>query len=284
MASAKSPTVRRRRLCGELRRLREAAGMTCEEVARQLECTASRISKIEGGRLGIRPGDVRELLDIYKISGAEADRLVLLAREARKRGWWHVYNDVTSDAFRTFVGLETEASSITSYEAHYIPGLLQTEDYARELFLAARPTLDPERVARRTELRMARQQLLTQASPPDLWVVLDEAVLRRRTGRPDVMRAQLEHLLLSGDLPNVTIQVVTFEAGFHYGMGSGFTIFQFPDPLDESVAYTENIAGAMFMEDKAEISRYSMAFNHLRSAALSDSRSKQLVSDVARSL
>ena len=131
---------------------------------------------------------------------------------------------------------------------------------------------------------MARQQILTQASPPDLWVVLDEATLRRRAGGAGVMRGQLEHLMLTGDLPNITIQVVPFEAGVHYGMGSGFTIFEFPDPLDESVAYIENIAGAMFMEDKAEITRYSMAFNHLRSAALPDTRSKQLISEVAGEL
>ncbi|MBB5868406.1 transcriptional regulator with XRE-family HTH domain [Allocatelliglobosispora scoriae] len=284
MASANSPTVRKRRLCSELRRLREAARLTCDEVGQQIGCTGSRISRIESGRLGIRPGDVRELLDVYGVTGAEADALVLLAREARQRGWWQAYNDVMSHAFKTFVGLETEASAILSYESHYVPGLLQTPDYARELFLAVRPSYEAGKVERHTALRMARQSVLTSDSPPDFWVVMDEAVLRRTVGGPDIMRAQLERLTAAGEMPNVTLQVMPFTSGAHGGMGSGFMVFEFPDEIDSRVVYAENIAGATFLEEPSEITRCTVAFNHLRSAALPDVQSLALISQVAKSL
>ncbi|GHJ49472.1 transcriptional regulator [Catellatospora sp. TT07R-123] len=284
MVSAKSPTVRRRRLCGELRRLREAARMTCDEVGRELGCTGSRISRIESGRLGIRPGDVRELLDVYRVTGPEADRLVQLARDARQRGWWYAYNDVVSETMKTFVGLEAEASSIQNYEAHFVPGLLQAEPYARELFEGVRPTLDAETVQRRLALRMARQQVLHRADPPDAWFILDEAALRHRVGGAGVMRAQLDHLLEIGELPNVTVQVIPFAAGVHFGMGSGFVVFDFPDPLDTSVAHTENLVGAVFWEEQSEVDRCRVAFNHLRSAALSDVGSRVFIGDMAKEI
>jgi transcriptional regulator with XRE-family HTH domain len=284
MASAKSPTVRKRRLCSELRRLREAAKLTCDEVGQQIECTGSRISRIESGRLGIRPGDVRELLEVYGVTGPEADALVLLAREARQRGWWQAYSGVMSDSLKTLVGLEAEASSILSYEPFFVPGLLQTEGYARELFRTVRPTPDAEKVHRQTELRMARQQVLVAESPPDLWVVMEEATLRRRVGSAGIMKQQLAHLMVIGEMPNVTIQVVPFDSSVHFGMGSGFVVFGFPNVADTSVAYVESIAGALFMEEEAEINRCSMAFNHLRGAALTDAKSAALIAQVVKTL
>ena len=284
MAHPTSPTVRRRRLASELRRLRESARLTCDDVGERLGCTGSRISRIETGRLGIRPGDVREMLDLYDVTGAEADRLIQLARDARQRGWWQAYNDVLTEEFKTFVGLEAEASSILDYEAHYVPGLLQTQAYARELFRVWRPSVDPSKVDRLTAVRMERQELLRGPNAPDLWVVIDETILRRNVGGPAVMREQLDRLLAASEYPNVTIQVVPFDAGAYVAMGSAFIVFEFPDALDESVAYMENLARGLYLEDKDEVAACTLAFNHLRAAALPDHESTALITEVAKGL
>ncbi|MDG4795487.1 helix-turn-helix transcriptional regulator [Micromonospora sp. WMMD1082] len=284
MAASTSPTLRRRRLASELRRLREQARLTCDEVGERLGCTGSRISRIEKGRLGIRPGDVHELLDVYGVTEPLRGQLLQLARDARKRGWWQVYNDVLTDEMKTFVGLETDATSIMNYEAHYIPGLLQTEAYARELFLAWRPSVTTETVEKLTKVRMARQTVLSSADRPTLWAVLDEAVLQRTVGGPGVMREQLHHLLTLSEHGMVTIQIVPFRSGAYHPLGSSFILFEFPDPRDQPVVYMENLAGGLYLEQPAEVAQCIVGFNHLRANALPDHDSAALIAQVAKSL
>ena len=188
MTERRSPTIRRRRLGAELRRRREAAGVTIDGVAERLECSASKISRIETGHTSATPRDVRDMLEIYGVLGAESDELVQIAREARQKGWWHPYSTVLTGAY---VGLEAAAQSVRAYEQQVVPGLLQTEEYAKAMIRAARPDITADEVDRRVRVRLGRQSLLNQDDPIDLWVVLDEAVVSRPVGGDGVMRAQL---------------------------------------------------------------------------------------------
>jgi len=189
MASEQSPTVRRRRLALELRRLREAARLTCEEVAEHLECSASKISRVETGRVSVSPRDVRDMLELYGVPEQQRDSLVQLSRDSRQKGWWHAYSDTIQPQFATYVGLESAASEIRVYEVNIIPGLLQTEDYARTMMRSGTMNGSHEDVERKVALRMARQPALTRDDPPMLWTVVDEAALRRRVGGTELMRS-----------------------------------------------------------------------------------------------
>ncbi|MER7460473.1 helix-turn-helix transcriptional regulator [Micromonospora sp. NPDC126480] len=265
MSERRSPTIRRRRLGAELRRQREAAGITIEAVAEQLECSASKISRIETGHTSATPRDVRDMLRIYGVVGAESDELVQIAREARQKGWWHPYSTVLVGAY---VGLEAAASSIRAYEQQVVPGLLETEEYASAMIRAARPDFSPEQVAQRVRVRLGRQSLLTQDDPVDLWVVLDEAVVSRPVGGDAVMRDQLRRLVEVAELPNVTLQILPFEVGAHAGMDGTFTILSFPEPGDPDVVYAENATGGLFLEKSDELQKYSFIFDHIRAAAI----------------
>ena len=261
-----SPTVRRRRLAAELRRLRDQAKLTIEDVAEKLECSTSKISRMETGHVGVNPRDARELLRLYGVSEDQLDALVQLAKEARKKGWWHAYNEVFSGAF---VGLEAEASSLRAYQALLVPGLLQTEDYMRAVIRAARPDATPAEVDKRVQARLERQQLLTDVEPPQYWAVIDEAVLCRSVGGDAVMHAQLNWLATRAVLPRVTIQVLPFSAGAHSGMEGPFLILGFPEQADPDVVYVDNTTAGFYLEEPAEILRYTLMFDHLRAAALS---------------
>jgi transcriptional regulator with XRE-family HTH domain len=264
MPARQSPTVRRRRLGMELRRLREASGLTIEQVAERLECSDSKISRIETAHVGVTPRDVRDMLELYGVTGEQRDHLVQIAREARQRGWWHAYGDTKESAY---VGLEVAAASIRSYQAQIIPGLFQTTEYARAVIRALNPNLRPEEAERQHALRMARQPILTE-DPPELWVVIDEAVLRRSVGERGVMAEQLHHLIEMAELSTVTLQVLPFSAGEHAGMDGAFSILSFPEPADPEVVYLENATSDLFLEHAEDIRRYSVLFDHLRAAAL----------------
>ena len=269
MAAEHSPTVRRRRLALELRRLREAARLTCEEVAEHLECSTSKVSRIETGRVSVSPRDVRDMLDLYGVSAQQGASLVQLARDSRQKGWWHAYSDTIQPQFATYIGLESAASEIRIYEVTLIPGLLQTEEYARTVIAAGTVGGDHDGTERNVALRMARQPLLTGDDPPRLWAVLDEAALRRTVGGAGLMRLQLDHLLDLARLPNVAIQVIPFGAGAHPAMGRPFVILAFPERADPDVVYLEDLTSALYVEDVDEVDRYNMFFNHLRATALS---------------
>jgi transcriptional regulator with XRE-family HTH domain len=283
MASAQSPTVRRRRLALELRRLRETAKLTCEDVAEHLECSASKISRVETGRVSVSPRDVRDMLEIYGVPEDQRDSLVQLARESRQKGWWHAYGDSVQPHFGTYLGLESAASEIRIYEVNLIPGLLQTEEYARAVISAGMVDKPRADVERSVALRMERQQV-ARTIMPKVWAVLDEAALRRQVGGPEVMRIQLEHLREVGSQRNVSLQVIPFGGGAHPAMGRPFVILSFGEDLDPDVVYLEDLTSALWVENVEEIDRYNVFFHHLSATALSFESSAALMTAVLKEM
>jgi transcriptional regulator with XRE-family HTH domain len=281
MSISPSPTVRRKRLGIEMRRLREQSGLTCEDVGRSLDCSGTRISRMETGRISIRPGDVRELLEVYGVTGTEAESLVQLAREARRKGWWHTYGQALPTWFEAYIGLESEAVRLRDFQPLVIPGLLQTEEYARAVVRAAPNPGSTEEIDRQVALRMERQAILRQASPPDLWVVLSETVLRVQVGGASVMRGQLRHLIDVAERSNVTLQVMPFTAAAHVQPISPFTILDFSEAADPTVVYLEHLTGSLFLESDEEVRRYTVVFDHLRADALGTGQSIELIARVA---
>jgi transcriptional regulator with XRE-family HTH domain len=262
-----SPTVRRRRLGQELRQLRDAAGLTIEEVAQRLEVSPAKISRIETGRVGVRPRDVSDLLDQYDIQGTHRDNLLTLTREARQQGWWHSYSDVLSDKIEVWVELETEAKTIRLYEVQLIPGLLQTSEYARAVLRAHyRSELSPEQIEQRVKFRMARQQLVIEQNNTPIWAVLDEAVLRRQMGPPETMQSQYRRLLEFSEEYNITIQILPFDAGVYSGVPVGFWIMQ-PAQPDPEVVVIEHRGGVLYLERPEEVAAYTHVFDRIRATA-----------------
>jgi transcriptional regulator with XRE-family HTH domain len=277
-----APTVRRRRLALELRHLRESASLTCEEVAEKLECSVSKISRVENGRVSVSPRDVRDLLEIYGASMAQREHLVQLARDSRQKGWWDAYKDAVEPHYATYLGLERAATEIRTYEVGLIPGLLQTEEYARAAISVGTLTA-PRGAGGLVELAVARQSLLKTANPPRFWAVLDEAALRREVGGPAVMRGQLEHLLEMARMPHVELQLIPFGGGAHPAMGRSFMVFSFADSADPDVVYLEDLTSALYLEDAAEVDCYNISFNHLRAAALPFADSAALIAGALNS-
>jgi transcriptional regulator with XRE-family HTH domain len=263
----------------ELRRHREAAGVTIDYVAERLECSSSKISRIETGHTGATPRDVRDMLNLYGVRGAECDELVQIARDARLKGWWHPYSQVLTGAY---VGLEAAAEEIREYTQQVVPGLLQTEEYARAMIRAARPDISPDEVDRRVTVRMGRQALLEADDPVNLWVVLDEAVVSRPVGGDAVMRRQLDRLVEAAELPSVTLQLLPFEAGAHAGMDGTFAILNFPEPADADVVFAENATGGLFLEKTEELRKYRFIFDHIRAAALGPEESVSVIAKLAK--
>jgi len=279
-----NPTLRARRLALELLRRREAAGLTREEAARQLEWSTSTIFRIETGRSRPQPGNVRVLLELYGVSGPERDGLIRLAREARQPGWWHSFRDVLPNPYEVFIGLEAGAASIRNFEPVVVPGLLQTEEYARQMSRGGPRELDRDDIERRVQVRMERQRILPREDRPRLWAVIDEAVIRRIVGDLEVMREQLRHLIDSAEQGKTTLQVVPFSAGAHAGTTGPFIILDFPEPTDPAVVYVETLAGDLYLEERADVDRYTLAFDRLLAAALHPDDSVRLVQEAARTL
>jgi len=280
MSRGPSPTVRRRRLAARLRELRENANLTIDEVGDRLECSASKISRIETGHVGVTPRDVRDMLEVYGVGDDEREALVQLAREARKKGWWHAYNEVFTGSF---VGLESDASFLHTHQALLVPGLLQTEAYTRAVIRAIRPDASEADVELRVRARINRQKLITveESNPPEYWAVLDEAVLHRVVGGPEAMRDQLKRLVEVATLPHVTLQVVPFSAGSHAGMEGPFLILGFPEQADPDVVYVENTTSGVYLEQPEDVHRYTLMFDHLRAAALKPDDTVEMVDRAA---
>lgn len=278
MRQAGSPTVRRRRLASELRRLRERAQLTLEEAGGRLGWSATKLSRIETSRVGVVPKDVGRLLDLYGIDGLKREELLKLTRDARKRGWWQAYSDLSGE-YAAYIGLEAEAASMHSFAPVVLPGLLQTEDYARAVIRAGLVVSPSGEVERRVEIRMARQAVLSRDDPLRMWVVLDEAVVHRAIGGPVVMRSQLERLLEGAHSPHVTLQVLPFSAGAHSGTSGAFEILQFPEPADPDVVFLENLTDSLYVEREADVYRYTVAFDHLRAQALGPDESRSLIAE-----
>jgi transcriptional regulator with XRE-family HTH domain len=267
-----SPSLRRRRLAAELRKLREQSGLSATDAARRLGWQASRISRIETRQSGIAAPDLRKLLNAYEVED-EGYRAYLaeLARRVNERGWWQKYAGLIGSEYADLIGLEAEARTIRTYEQELVPGLLQTAEYARAVIRASRPTDTTEEIDRRVEVRMERQEILTRAAPPPprVNVVLSEGALRRPVGGYDVMRQQLEYLIRPRDRANVTTQVLPFDAGVHPSMVGPFMMITFPDADDLGVVNVENATGTLFLEEPGELRVYEELWNTLQASALS---------------
>lgn len=272
-----SPTVRRRRLAAELRRLRTELGVTQQQAAAHLGCTQAKIGRFETAKRSPSVSDVAALLDVYGIGGDQRTQLLNLARDARRRGWWHSYGDVLPEWYETYVGLEAEASSIQTYESEAIPGLLQTEEYAHALTRATLVRADDAAVARRVELRIQRQRRVTGDGPLELWAVIGEAALRRRVGGAEVLRRQLEYLLKLIELPHVTVQVMPLDAGAHPAQVGPFVILRYSDHADPDVVYLETHVGGLYLERESELSNYSAMMDHLRAHAADPEESVDMI-------
>jgi len=273
--------VRRKRLAAELRRLREAAGLTGDEVAARLDCSTSKISRIETGRVVVSPRDVRDLLAIYGVTGNQREILIQLAREARQKGWWQGYGDSVQPHLATYLGMESEASQIRQYSVARIPVLLQTEDYARAVVTAGRagPGRYPASADRVVEMLMERQRLAA-ASPPTVRVVMDEAVLHRQVGSREITREQIGHLIELTSGETMFLQFIPFTSGAYPALDLPFVILGFPDQTDPDVAAVGYATGVLWIEDMADVDRYNQLFCHLQAAALSPADSAALMTSV----
>jgi transcriptional regulator with XRE-family HTH domain len=261
------PTAARLRLGAELRKLREAAGLTREDAAAAIRGSAPKISRLELGRLGFKQRDVGDLLDLYGMDDRLGRATLLaLARQANEPVWWAGYRDVVPDWFEPYLGLEQAASIIRTYEVQFVPGLLQTEAYARAVFRIA-GTAPPEQVEQRVRLRMRRQQILHRAGPPHLWAVIDEAALSRPIGGPVVMRAQYEHLCALAQLRQVNIQILPFRAGGHSAAGGPISILRFPGGELPDVIYLEQLDRAAYPARPGDLARYWGVLNNLATEA-----------------
>ena len=273
MATGQSPTFPRFQLGKQLRDLRERAGLTTEDVAGHVDCSASTISRIEGGKVGVRRGALLQLLELYRvIDEAHRETLLVLAKQGKQRGWFARFGDLPA-TYSRFIGLESAAVEMRDYEALVVPGLLQTEEYARALVVAD-PAFDADGVETRVRVRMERQSLLAQPEPLAFFAILDESVIRRQIGGPEVMREQRKRLMEMSELRNVTIQILPFSGGAYAGMAGSFAILEFRDT--PSVVYAENLTGDIYQESD-DVRRYSVVFENLRAAALSPLESIKLI-------
>ena len=253
IAPVGGPTVLRILLGAQLRRLREARRITLEDAGKVIRASHSKISRLETGRVGFKDRDISDLLTFYGVTDEEErEALRALARRANTPGWWHDYSDVLPSWFEAYVGLEEVATQVRAYEVQFVPGLLQTEDYARAVTLLGHDDAPPGENERRVRLRMARQAVLDKQDPPNVWAVVDEAVLQRPVGSPAVMRGQLKHLITMAQRPNVTIQVMPFQVGGHSAAGGPFSILRFAEPDLPDVVYLEQLTSALYL-DKPEV-------------------------------
>ncbi|MGK5675421.1 helix-turn-helix domain-containing protein [Micromonospora sp. URMC 106] len=274
-----SPTVRRRRIARELRQLRERAGMTLDVAARQLDMSKSNLSRIENAQIGIKPRDVRAALALYEVTGADAEALIEIARGAQQRGWWQNYSDVLPEWFEFYVGLEAEAATLRTYEAEAVPGLLQTEAYAREVF---RRTAGEDGIERKVAARLHRQNVLHRDNPVELSVVLNEAVLCRPIGGNAVMADQMAHLAKVAQLPNVTLLVLPFSAGGHPAMNAPYVVLTFADAADATVVYLENLTMGLALEGAEHVRGYSLVHEELGRLALGPEASLARLTEASR--
>ena len=274
----RSPTVRRRELGALLRTLRTARGLTVEQAAERLMISPSKLSRMETGHGAATPRDIRDLCDLYDVTDvAERERMTKLAREGKQQGWWQNY-DLD---FSTYVGLEADATVLRYYQSTIVPGLLQTADYARAMLEVSVPRLTSERMAELLEVKLTRQRILNREQPLRLWAVLDEAALHRVVGGRAVMASQLARLIEIAANPNVTIQVIPYEAGAHPAMDSTFNILEFAGSVP-GVVYVEGLIGWIYLDRPAEIDRYQQVFDDLSSLALNSRDSISLVAKVSR--
>ncbi|MGO9190656.1 MAG: helix-turn-helix domain-containing protein [Streptosporangiaceae bacterium] len=274
-----SPTVRGRRLIREIGRLRHGSGLSMEAAAQRLGWSLSKMYRLENGRSRITTDDLADMLDLYGVRSPQREALIQLGRDARKRGWWTAYSDVFTGSY---ISMEAEAASIR-VNAHLMPGIFQVPGYAHEMILRTRPAIGAEDAERRVAARTARQDaLFSRPQPPEIHVILDEAVMHRQVGGPAVMRQQLTALAETATWPHVTIQVLPFTAGANAGMDGHFVIFAFPEPEDPPVAYVEGLMGDVYVEAGEEVDRFTLAWTHLVTQALDPAESAAMIRTLAK--
>ncbi|QUH04987.1 helix-turn-helix domain-containing protein [Saccharopolyspora erythraea] len=277
-AATSGPTARRLVLGSQLRRLREANGISREDAGYSIRGSGSKISRLELGRVGFKERDVSDLLTLYKVTD-EAERATFLdmVRKSNQPGWWHRYSDLVPSWFQDYVGLEESASRIQTYEIQFVPGLLQTENYARAIATQGRPEASDQEVERRVRLRMQRQRLFQQPRAPRLWAVIDESVLHRPIGGRKVLREQIEHLLEATKLPTISLQIVPLAVGRSAAEGA-FTILRFAEPEIPDIVYLEHLCGALYLDKPDEVELYSKVSHRLAVDALTPDATRKRLS------
>ncbi|MEU9177847.1 helix-turn-helix transcriptional regulator [Streptomyces sp. NPDC048550] len=281
MSATVNPTVSRRRLGSELRRLREISGMTTQQVTERLLISQPKISLMENGRRLIKPRDVRDLCGLYGVQDQRrVDHLIQLAKESGQQGWWNSYGDIPYGAY---IGLEAEAAAIRLYEPLVIPGLLQTPAYALAVIAGTIPHVTPEQAAARLQVRLRRQDRLgAPRNPLRLWAVLDESALRRVVGSREVMRKQLDHLIHLGAQPHITMQVLPHGVGAHPGVSGQFSLLEFADAIDASVVYLERFTSDLYLEKRSDVRLYGDMYAHLQARALSPDSTRPFIDEAMK--
>lgn len=277
LVAERGPTVIRIALGSRLRRLRESCGVSREAAGDAIRGSHAKISRLELGRTGFKERDIRDLLTLYGVTDDDKREPYLdMARKANDPGWWQSYSDLLPAWFETYVGLEQAATTIRTYEAQFIPGLLQTADYARSVIMLG----NDDETERRVAVRMRRQKILHRRAAPTLWAVIDENALRRPVGGMKVLREQIQHLITISDMPNVRIQVLPYSAGGHSAAGGPFSILRFPEPELPDIVYTEQLTSSLYMEKRHDVELYMSVMNQLSVQALSPAESLQFLSQI----
>jgi transcriptional regulator with XRE-family HTH domain len=284
--AASGPTVLRMLLGGQLRKLREAAGITPDQAGYEIRASRSKISRLEHGRVSFKERDVADLLSLYGVADSGQRRhLMMLAESANSPGWWARYDDVLPDWFETYIGLEQATSLIRTYELQFVPGLFQTEDYARAVTVLGHRAAPAEEIERRVSLRLKRQEILSRAEPvPKVWAVIDESALRRPLGGREVMRTQLRHLIELTESPQVTLQIMPFDRGGHSAAGGSFAILRFADSDLPDIVYIEQLTGALYLDRPEELDHYREVMNSLSAEAETPAESKRQLTSLIESI
>ena len=276
-------TVLRMLLGAQLRRLREAAGISAEKAGYEIRASRSKISRMETGRVGFKLRDIQDLLTLYGVLDEKQQaKVIALAGRSREPEWWTRYNDVLPDWFESYLGLESAATSIRSFETQFVPGLFQTEDYARAVTRLGHQTAPKSEIERRVGLRLKRQDLLSRTRPPRIWVVMDEAALRRPIGEAAVMRAQLSRLVDVAEVPGMRLQVVPFARGGHAAASGSFSILRFEEPDLPDVVYMEQLTSAVYLDQRTDVEHYLEVVDQLSSEALTPAATALFIEQVIK--
>ncbi|MGI5155540.1 helix-turn-helix domain-containing protein [Microbispora sp. CA-102843] len=279
------PTALRILLGSQLRKLRESKGISRDQAGQCIRASESKISRMELGRVGFKERDVTDLLALYGVEDEETRDVVMsLVERANEPGWWHRFNDLLPSWFQAYVGLEEAAERIRTYEVQFVPGLLQTKEYARAVIMAGAVGAAPEEIARRVDLRLERQRILDGENSPKFWAVIDEAALRRPIGGVEVMRGQIQHLIDLMNQPNVTIQVIPFSYGGHAAEGGAFSILRFADPDLPDIVYVEQLASALYLDKREEVDRYSEVMERLCAVSTTPAETVDLLRQIVADL
>jgi len=278
------PTVLKILLGAQLRRLREAAGVSRDDAGYHIRASGSKISRLELGRVSFKERDVSDLLDLYGVDASAKDQLIQLTAEANATPWWQKYREVVPDWFQVYVGLEEAAALIRVYEVQFVPGLLQTEEYARAVVVQGSPNLVPEEVESRVAVRMGRQKLFARENPPRLWAIVDEAALRRPMGGREVLAGQIKRLIDVVGEPNITLQVMPFKYGGHAAEGGAFTIMRFPEADLPDMVYMEYLTGAHYVDKPEDVEVYAAVMERLSVAGTSPERTRDILNEILKEI